>query len=350
MVDSGGCGLLRIFEGFRAYLHGTPVSESEAGVAVERQAEENGYQVEFILKLSEHGANKFRESRFRDSLRGLGDHATVMIREDTVKVRVNTLKPGDALNYGQRYGEFEKLQISPLSQTLPESILEEKTNPKDLAEYGIITVCAGEGLEKLFREYRADAIVSGGQTMNPSTEDFVQAIKSVQARHIFILPNNSNIIMAAKQAREVTEDKDIIVLETKSIPQGLSACIVFNPQESCENNTAAMMEAIRGVRTGQITYAIKDTSVDGTEIHEGDYMGIFDKDIVLTSRNMLDAAKQLIDRMVDENSEIVTLIQGKDASDADTEELQKYIEASHEVDVDVEKGGQPVYSFIIGVE
>ena len=350
VVDSGGCGLLRIFEGFRAYLLGTPVLESEAGEVVVKEAVQDGYQVEFILKLNEKGKAKFKESKFRDTLRGLGSHATVIINEDIVKTRVSTLNPGDALNYGQRYGSFEKIQISPLKYELPESILEEKPNPKDLAEFGIITVCAGEGLEKLFREYRADAIVSGGQTMNPSTEDFVQAIKSLPAKHIFILPNNSNIILAAKQAAEVTEDKDVIVLETKSIPQGLSACIVFNPQESCENNTFAMADAIAQVKTGQITYSIKDTTIDGREIHEGDYMGILDKEIVLTSRDMLEATKALIDLMIDENSEIITLIQGADATDENTEVLSKYIEDHHEVDVDVEKGGQPVYSYIIGVE
>ena len=350
VVDSGGSGLLAIFEGFLAWLKGKPVQESEPGTAESEPAKVNGYRTEFILKLSENGKHKFKESKYRDGMRGLGDHATVIIDNDLVKTRVNTLSPGDALNLAQRYGQFEQIQISPLDRELPPSILEEKAEKKEEAEYGIITVCAGSGLEKLFKEYRADAIVSGGQTMNPSTEDFVEAIRTVNARHIFILPNNSNIIMAAKQAAEVTEDKDIIVLETRSIPEGLSACIVFNPQESPEVNTDEMKEAIAHVKTGQITYAIKDTSIEGTVIHEGDYMGILNKEIVLTDRDMLAAAKGLIDRMCDSESEIITLIQGKDAGDADTEALQKYIEENYEVDVDVENGGQPVYSYIIGVE
>ena len=348
-VDSGGAGLVSIFEGFLAYLNGSPISESTGDTSGEAGEERTGYRTEFILNLSEQGSLLFKEQKFRDKLRALGDHFTVVVDHDVIKARVSTLTPGEVLNLGQRYGEFAQIQIEPESDSMNPSILEQDT-PKEEQEYAIITVCAGAGLEKLFRDYRADYVVSGGQTMNPSTEDFVEAIAKVNARHIFILPNNSNIIMAAKQAADVTEGKDVIVLETKTIPQGLSACIQFNPAEDPRTNTERMNEAIQDVKSGQVTYAIKNTTIDGREIHEGDYMGLYNKDIVLTSRDKVEAVCELIRTMCDEDSEIITLIQGADASDEETEQISSFIEENFEVDVEIQKGEQPVYSYIIGVE
>ena len=215
--------------------------------------------------------------------------------------------------------------------------------------FGMIAVAAGEGLKKMFALYGVDIVVSGGQTMNPSTEDFVTAIKKVNARNIFIFPNNSNIIMAAKQAAEVTDDKNVIVIETKSIPQGIAACVSFNPQESVEAITETMNDAITSVKTGQVTYAIKDTTMDGREIHSGDYMGICGKEIVVIGQDKLDVTKKLLSVLCDEDSEMVTLIAGEDASKEECDALQEYLE-EFEVDVDFQQGGQPVYSFIIGVE
>ncbi len=350
-VDSGGAGLVAIFNGFLSYLKGEPVKEAAEGTVSETAEKKTGYRTEYILKLTDQGTHLFKESKFRDKLNSLGDHITVVVDGDVIKTRVSTLNPGDALNLGQRYGEFVRIQIEPESDSMNESILETAADaPAEEQEYGIITVCAGKGLEKLFKDYRADYVVSGGQTMNPSTEDFVQAISKVNARHIFILPNNSNIIMAAKQAADVTENKDIIVLETKTIPQGLAACIQFNPAETPEVNTANMKEGISEVKSGQVTYAIKNTTIEGREIHEGDYMGILNKDIVLTSREKTDATCRLIDQMVDEDSEIVTIIQGQDATDEETKAVSEYIENTYEVDVEVQRGEQPVYCFIIGVE
>lgn len=350
-VDSGGAGLVAIFNGFLSYLKGEPVKETAEGTGSETAEKKTGYRTEYILKLTDQGTHLFKESKFRDKLNALGDHITVVVDGDVIKTRVSTLNPGDALNLGQRYGEFMRIQIEPESDSMNESILESAAEaPAEEQEYGIITVCAGKGLEKLFKDYRADYVVSGGQTMNPSTEDFVQAISKVNARHIFILPNNSNIIMAAKQAADVTENKDIIVLETKTIPQGLAACIQFNPAETPEVNTANMKEGISEVKSGQVTYAIKNTTIEGREIHEGDYMGILNKDIVLTSREKTDATCRLIDQMVDEDNEIVTIIQGQDATDEETKAVSEYIENTYEVDVEVQKGEQPVYCFIIGVE
>ena len=350
-VDSGGAGLVAIFNGFLSYLKGEPIKEAAEGTGSETAEKKTGYRTEYILKLTDQGTHLFKESKFRDKLNALGDHITVVVDGDVIKTRVSTLNPGDALNLGQRYGEFVRIQIEPESDSMNESILESAAEaPAEEQEYGIITVCAGKGLEKLFKDYRADYVVSGGQTMNPSTEDFVQAISKVNARHIFILPNNSNIIMAAKQAADVTENKDIIVLETKTIPQGLAACIQFNPAETPEVNTRNMKEGISEVRSGQVTYAIKNTTIEGREIHEGDYMGILNKDIVLTSREKTEATCRLIDQMVDEDSEIVTIIQGQDATDEETKAVSDYIENTYEVDVEVQKGEQPVYCFIIGVE
>ncbi len=301
--------------------------------------------------MNDAGMKSFNEERIRKNLNRLGNKITLIIEDNVIKLRMNTMMPGDVLTLGQRYGEFKKVQIENIQDDLKPSIIQDEPVKKvEEKEYGIISVAAGDGIRKLFTEYRTDVVVSGGQTMNPSTSDFVEAIKKVNARHIYILPNNSNIIMAAKQAADVTEGKDIIVLETKSIPQGLSACISFNPDASVDENTEMMKDAIANVRTGQVTYAIKDTSVDGREIHQGDYMGLFDKDIVVIDKDKMATAKQLIEKMIDEDSEIVTLIKGEDATDEECAELEEFISENYETDVDVQNGGQPVYSFIIGVE
>ena len=353
VVDSGGSGLVHVLEGFRLYAQGKPVTEnSRTEVAAEPKSEvASGYRTEYILALNEQGKTSFREERVRKSLEKIGNKLTLIRKDDIVKLRINTMMPGEILTLGQRYGTFLKIQIENIQDDLNPSIIEEEKEEEiEEKEYGIISVAAGEGLKKLFGEYRCDEVVSGGQTMNPSTEDFVKAISKIHAKHIYVLPNNSNIIMAAKQAAEVTEGKDIIVLETKSIPQGLSACISFNPDESAEANTEAMKEAIGNVRTGSITYAIKDTSIEGVEIHEGDYMSIREKEIIYTSREKVDAAKKLIDALCDEDTEIITLICGEDAKEEETEELTAYIEENFDVDIDVQNGGQPVYSYVIGAE
>ena len=350
VVDSGGAGLLAVFNGFRAYIEGSPIEEtSNKTTSSSSDMKESGYCTEFILQLSDNGVHLYKEDRFRTSLNKLGQNTTVILDDTLLKVRVYTETPGEVLNLGQRYGEFVKVQIDNIQEGIKPSILEDN-EPVEEKEFGIITVGSGEGLKKLFLGYRADVVVTGGQTMNPSTEDFVSAIKKVNARHIFILPNNSNIIMAAEQAKTITEDKDIIVLPTKSVPQGLAACISFNPEGTVEENTTDMKAAIEHVKTGSVTYAIKDTTVDGKEIHSGDYMGIMEKDIIVTSKEKVQATCDLIKHMCDEDSEIVTLIRGEDATNEEFEAIQNYIEENFEVDIDAEDGKQPVYSFIIGVE
>lgn len=354
VVDSGGAGLVVILDGFKAFLDGSPITSAEE---VEKSSEAknehaSGYRTEFILDFDEKHSHSFNEDRFRKSLEQLGNKITLLADDKTIKIRVNTMTPGEVLMLAERYGSFRKVQIESVQDQMNDSIIDEgeAEAPAEEKEYGLIAVAAGEGLKKLFTEYRVDVVVSGGQTMNPSTEDIVSAIKKINAKHIYVLPNNGNIIMAANQAAQVTEDKEIIVLPTKSVPEGLSACINFNPEEDVDTNTAAMTEAVEHVKTGSITYAVKDTTVDGREIHSGDFMSIYGKEIVYTSKDKVDATKQLITTMCDEDSEIVTIIKGSEATDEECEEVKKFIEENFEVDVDLQDGGQPVYSFFIGVE
>lgn len=351
VVDSGGSGLVVIFEGFRACLEGAPIQEQSVSEkpAEEKNEKASGYATEFILQLSDENRNFFRKEEFYSALEKIGNNITLIVDGSIVKLHINTITPGSVLTLGERYGEFTRIQIENFRGELSPSIIED-TVPQEEKEYGIITIAAGDGLRKLFTEYRADVVVSGGQTMNPSTEDICTAISRVNARHIYILPNNSNIIMAANQAAAVTKDKDIIVLETKSVPQGLSACISFNPDADVAENTEAMKEAIANVKTGQVTYAIKDTTMNDLSIHAGDYMGIYDKEIRLTDPDKVKAACALIDEMCDDDSEIVTLIRGEDATEEECQKVSEYISSHYDVDVDVEDGGQPVYCFVIGVE
>ncbi len=360
VVDSGGAGLVTIFEGFVSALKGNiierkDVQESKEIAGAGLESEEFGYCTEFIIRLSEHGAKNFKEEDLRDSLSRIGNSIVCVRDDDIVKVHVHTLTPGDALNMGQRYGEFAKLKVENM-QEQHENIMMNATVEKApkvqqaKKKYAIITVAAGTGLKGMFTELRADYVISGGQTMNPSTEDFVQAIEQVNAENIFLLPNNSNIILAAQQAATVCEDLNIEVIPSKSIPQGLSACIMFNPDVDVEVNIAEMNDAISMVKTGQVTYAIKDTTFEGLEIKAGDYMGLKEKDIVISLPDKMEVTRQLVDQMVDEDNEIVTLIYGEDVNEEEATEISNYIEEKYDVEVEVNNGMQPVYSFIIGVE
>lgn len=361
VVDSGGAGLVTILQGFQSALKGEVIASAAvkenvqtAGAAVEN--DEFGYCTEFIVRLDEAQSASFQEDALRDALAQIGNSIVCVQDEDIVKVHVHTLTPGEALNLGQRYGEFIKLKIENM-QEQHENILigatqKETQEPKqqERSPYAIITVAAGEGLANMFKELRADIVISGGQTMNPSTEDFVEAIKQVNAEHIFILPNNSNIVLAAQQAAAVMEDESIHVIPSKTIPQGISACILFNPDVDAETNINEMSDAIANVKTGQVTYAIKDTTFEGMEIKAGDYMGIKEKDIVVSTQDMQEATKTLVDALVDEESEIVTLIYGEGVNEKAAKEISSYIETRYGVEVEVNCGEQPVYSYIIGVE
>lgn len=357
VVDSGGAGLLTILEGFLSALRGTIIAkddnvETTTVAGADMESDEFGYCTEFIIRLDPNKIATFKEEKLRNRLAEMGNSLVVVQDEDIVKVHVHTLRPGDALNIGQRYGEFAKLKIENMQEQHENIIMSEtsKEASKPASKYALIAVAAGDGLADMFKELRVDYIISGGQTMNPSTEDFVEAIKKINAEHIFIMPNNSNIILAAQQAAQVMEDVDIHVIPSKSIPQGLCACMMFNPEVDVTMNEDEMNEAIANVKTGQVTYAIKDTTFDGLEIKEGDYMGINEKDIIVSTTDKMEATKKLVDSLIDADSEIVTLIAGDNTTDDEMNAITSYIEDNYGVEVEANNGGQPVYSFVIGVE
>ena len=367
VVDSGGAGLLLVLTGFMSALAGETVDRIEikssetamsALMDVETDGEEGyGYCTEFIVRLDPNKMKAFTEERLRNELERIPGNSIVVVQdEDIVKVHVHTLKPGNALNIAQRYGEFVKLKIENM-QEQHNTILESGNAPaatpvkQEAKEVAVISVAAGDGVRDMFMELHCDHVVSGGQTMNPATEDIVEAIRNVNAEHVIILPNNSNIVMTAQQATIILEDEiDVIVIPSKTVPQGLSACIMFNPEVSLEENVEEMKEAIANVKTGQVTYAIKDTNIDGVEIKANNYMALCEKEITACVPNKLDALKTTLEQLVDEDSEIITLIYGEDVTEEEAEEIEAYVEDNFEAELELVNGKQPVYSFIIGVE
>ena len=368
VVDSGGAGLLLVFTGFMAALAGEEIERvdikgdntKEALTEVNNDSEEGyGYCTEFILRLDPAKMHAFKEESLRNELERLPGNSIVVVQDDDiVKVHVHTLKPGNALNTAQRYGEFIKLKIENM-QEQHNSILESNSAsapakvdaPKEAKEVSIISVAAGDGIKDMFMELHCDYVVSGGQTMNPSTEDIVSAIREVNAKHVIILPNNSNIVMTAQQAAVVLEDEiDVQVIPSKTIPQGLSACIMYNPEVSLEENLSEMNEAIANVKTGQVTFAIKDTNIDGVDIKANHYMALCEKDITACVPSKMDALKETLNGLVDDDSEIITLICGEDVTAEEKAEAESYIEEHFDAELECIDGKQPVYSFIVGVE
>ena len=361
VVDSGGKGLCVILEGFLSALQGNVIAASDAAevnehaqTKVQGGEEEFGFCTEFILRLNENGIRHFSEEQFKEELATIGNSIVCVQDDDLVKVHVHTLEPKTAIKMGKRQGRFVKLKVENMQEQHDNILEKEEAAPvvskREHQKYAIITVAPGAGVDQMFKELRADIVIGGGQTMNPSTEDFVSAVNQLDAEHILILPNNSNIVLAAQQAQSVCEDQDIHVLPTKTIPQGLSACVMFNPEVELEENLAEMQEAIDHVKSGEVTYAIKDTTYEGLEIKKDEYMGIFGKDIVVSCPDCLEASKALVDKMVDEDSELVTLIYGKEATKEQAQALADYIEETSDAEVEIYDGKQPVYSFILGVE
>lgn len=373
VVDSGGAGLLLVFTGFMAGLAGEEIerieikgdAQKEALVDVESDSEEGyGYCTEFIIRLDPGKIKVFKEENLRNELERLPGNSIVVVQdEDIVKVHVHTLKPGNALNAAQRYGEFVKLKIENM-QEQHNTILEansatsvanaspNETKPSQPEkEVSIISVAAGDGIKDMFLELHCDYVVSGGQTMNPSAEDIVEAIRNVNAKHVIILPNNSNIVMTAQQAAIILEDEiDVQVVPSKTIPQGLSACIMFNPEVSLEENLEEMKEAIANVKTGQVTFAIKDTNIDGVDIKANQYMALCEKEITACVPSKIDALKETLNGLVDDDAEIITLICGEDVTEDEVAEVEAYVEENYEAELECVDGKQPVYSFIVGVE
>lgn len=368
VVDSGGQGYVTILEGMYSALKGRFVDKNaisalaakEGGVQASMEDEEFGYCTEFIMTLGPDTVKKqFNQKRFITTLSTKGNSMVVVQDEDIVKVHIHTMTPGWVLNYAQQFGEFKKLKIENMTEQHSEIMLaeQEKTKeeaPKDepLKEYAMIAVSPGEGITEMFKEIGVDEIVSGGQTMNPSTEDFVAAINRVHAKRIFIFPNNSNIVMAASQACDVIDEEiDARVIPSSTIPQGLVASMNFNPEVSADENYNTMKSCLKTVKSAQVTYAIKDTEIDGVEVKKDHYMALVNKKIIQCVEDKFDALFIALENMVDEESAIITIFTGEDITDEDIEGLYEQIEEKYDfVDIDLRKGGQPVYSFIIGVE
>ncbi|WP_144533360.1 DAK2 domain-containing protein [Bacillus pumilus] len=374
VVDSGGKGLLCVYEGFLASLRGEELPSKAASLPTLKElvsAEhhksaqshmntediEFGYCTEFMVKFEED-KQSFDENAFREDLSEFGDSLLVVSDETLAKVHIHAEQPGDVLSYAQRYGSLINMKIENMREQHSSIVNEEKEHvpaaPKAPAaekqRFGVVSVAMGEGIADLFKSIGASVVIEGGQTMNPSTEDIVTAIESVHAETVFILPNNSNIVMAAKQAATVS-NREVVVIPTKTVPQGMSALLSLNEAASNEDNEAAMLEAIDQVKSGQITFAVRDTQIDGIDIAKGDYMGLYNGKITLTAKNQLDAAKELLTKMVTEDDEIVTIIKGEDASSEEMDELEAFIEETFEdIEVEVHDGKQPLYSYILAVE
>ncbi|MBX7000065.1 DAK2 domain-containing protein [Bacillus aerophilus] len=374
VVDSGGKGLLCVYEGFLASLRGEELPPKTASLPTLKElvsAEhhksaqshmntediEFGYCTEFMVKFEED-KQSFDENAFREELSEFGDSLLVVSDDTLAKVHIHAEQPGDVLSYAQRYGSLINMKIENMREQHSSIVNEEKDHspaaPKATAaekqRFGVVSVAMGEGIADLFKSIGASVVIEGGQTMNPSTEDIVKAIDRIHAETVFILPNNSNIVMAAKQAATVSS-REVVVIPTKTVPQGMSALLSLNETASNEDNEAAMLEAIDHVKSGQITFAVRDTQIDGIDIAKGDYMGLYNGKITLTAKNQLDAAKELLTQMVTEDDEIVTIIKGEDASSDEMEALEAYIEETFEdVEVEVHDGKQPLYSYILAVE
>ncbi|MEK3808973.1 DAK2 domain-containing protein [Metabacillus sp. SLBN-84] len=370
VVDSGGQGLVFVYEGFLAVLKGEKVSSAKVAASmtdlvsaehhksvashINTEDIEFGYCTEFMVRF-EDDKETFKEDAFRQDLSEHGDSLLVIADDEIVKVHIHAEYPGKVLTYAQNYGSLINMKIENMRQQHT-SLLDSGNAPSKPAEkkekqpYGIVTVTMGKGIAELFRSIGSHSVIEGGQTMNPSTEDIVQAIKDVNAETVIILPNNSNIVMAAQQAASVVDD-NVIVIPSKTVPQGMAALLAFNPSASAEDNEEVMKDALGTVKTGQITYAVRDTNIDGLDIEKGDFMGIANGKIVTKDRNQLASAKKLLDSMMTEDDEILTVLQGADAADDEMKELVSYIESKFEdVEVEVHKGEQPLYSYIFSIE
>ena len=367
VVDSGGAGLLKILEGFKAYVDGRPIDftekkeEIQTNPALMLENEEFGYCTEFIVRLDENIVDTFDEKILKKKLTDMGGESLVVVKdEDLVKVHVHTLKPGDALNIGQRYGEFIKLKIENMQEQHSTIIAnagneqkkEEVKEAKAPQKYGIIAVAAGEGVTKLFYDLGADVVVAGGQTMNPSTEDFVNVVKQLDhCNNIFIFPNNSNIILAAKQTQSVLPEKNIFVMETKSVQAGLSAVGMFNKQGEIEDVITDLNDVIENVDASSVTYAIKDTVFEGVEVKEGDFIAIANKGIVASGKDRKQVVFALLDQLFkNDEKELITVITGEDKDDSEVKEVEDYIAEHSDLECEFIDGGQPVYSYLIGLE
>jgi DAK2 domain fusion protein YloV len=402
VVDAGGQGLVCIYEGFVTALQGgaagsasqlysftqTVPGGASASAAVlsamnltkeahlmagHRPAQahmatediEFGYCTEFMLTVAPGKVKglSFSEPSFRDELSKLGDSLLVVSDEELVKVHIHAEYPGEVMNLAMKYGDLSRIKIENMrdqhSHILEEaqdssgSALHESAllNQTEAKPYGFVAVAMGEGITEILTSVGVDVVLSGGQTMNPSTEDLAKAVNRIHAKTVYMLPNNSNIILAAQQAKELVKGKTLVVIPTKSIPQGLAAILAFQEQADTDENTEEMTKAIGRVKSGQVTSAVRDTSMDGIEIKQGHFIGIEDGKIVSSEPSVMDASKKLLQEMIEEGSEIVTILSGEDANEDDVEELEAFIREMYpELEIELHPGGQPLYPYIFSVE
>ncbi len=378
VVDSGGQGLLEVFRGafdgylgkeidYTAFEKAAPAS-SVTKISPQAEADiKFGYCTEFIILLDKPLPDEEVHS-FKEFLMSIGDSVVLVADDEIVKVHVHTNHPGQAFEKALTYGALSRMKIDNMREEHQEKLIkdaqklakeQEEQDKKDAAakaakerkKYGFISVSVGEGLSALFKELNVDWIIEGGQTMNPSTEDMLNAIAEVNADTIYIFPNNKNIVLAANQARDLTEDKEIVVVPTKTIPQGITALISFQPDMTGEENLEGMMEAVSMVKTGQVTYAVRDTRLDEKDIHEGDIMGIGDHGILAVGKGREAVAKEMVAAMVDEDSEVISIYYGAETSEEAANKLAEELEETYpDCEVEVNMGGQPIYYYIISVE
>ena len=368
VVDSGGQGLLEVLKGGYDAFQGKEIdysaitpSESSAVTKISAEADiKFGYCTEFII-LTDREFTEKDEQEFKAYLESIGDSIVCVADDDVVKTHVHTNDPGLAIQKALTYGQLSRMKIDNMREEHQEKLIkdaekmaraqEEKKKKEPAKPMGFITVSIGDGLNDIFRELGADYIIEGGQTMNPSTEDMLNAIDKVNAETVFILPNNKNIVLAANQAKALVEDKKIVVIPTKTVPQGITAIINFMPDADAAANEEAMLEAIQNVKTGQVTYAVRDTKIDDKEIHEGDIMGIGDAGIIAVGTDIQNTAKEMLAAMVDEDSELISLYYGEEISAEDAESFAAEIaELYPDMDIDAQFGGQPIYYYVMAVE
>lgn len=371
VVDSGGQGLMQIMKGAYDALmgkeinyeavasQGGPSGSSEVSAqGLEEKEIKFGYCTEFIVML-EKPYDAAKEAEFKAYLESIGDSIVLVSDGEIVKVHVHTNHPGLAFEKGLTFGSLTRMKVDNMREEHQERVIanaekaakeqSEKDEPKK--KYGFISVSAGEGLSEIFKSLGVDYIIEGGQTMNPSTEDMLNAIDKVNAENVFIFPNNSNIILAANQAQSIVEDKNIIVIPTKTIPQGISALIAYSEEASPEENTEAMTEEIANIKSGSVTYAVRDTEIDDKTIKQGDIMGIGDKTILSVGQNIQDVTKDMIEQLAGDDAELISIYYGSDVTEEDANALAKAVEAVYpDVDVEVNYGGQPIYYYILSVE
>jgi hypothetical protein len=412
VVDAGGQGLLYIYEGFISALMGEAGEHFEAGGtaapkpeqtavagddqplaevnlaqaahggAQPRRAQaklatrdiEQGYCTEFMVKLMPGKVKGlvFDEARFREQLSAHGDSLLVVADDEMVKIHIHAEYPGNVMNLAMQYGELTRIKIENMREQHAHILQEEAEElygegiavssemklqhgglpiKPERKPFGFVAVSVGSGISEIFRSLGVDEVLFGGQTMNPSTEDIVKAVERVEADTVFILPNNSNIVMAAQQVKDVVEDKTVVVIPSKTIPQGISAVLAFQDQADAESNTEQMIRAMKQVQSGQVTFAVRDTKMEGIDIREGDYIGIHDGKIVASHPELLQTCKQLIDSLLEGGAEIVTIYAGEDAEEEQTEQLAAWIGERHrDAEVEVHQGGQPLYYYIISAE